>query len=500
MKKQLGALCLVAVFAMSPPPAVHAGSDSVSLTLKEAIRLAAENNLDVRAEMYTPAQDEADIQRNQAIYDPIFSAAAAFSDTTAGSTALFGPDPIRGQSWQLSSEISQLFQSGAVASLGFDTGLFTNNSQSLINNYWQSSLGVSVRQPLLKNFGRENTEAGITISRLVKSASLERFTYRLLTTVAKVRSEYFTLYSLREQREVRKVSLALAQKILAETKTRVAAGVLPAMEILNAEYGVATREKELLEAERQVLDQSDTLGVLIQFHGQGEIEPVDEPRHAPLEVDAEQAIKQALAAPVVRAQKKILEINKLQSRIYDNKTKPDLSLVASNTMGGLDANYGRDLEKVGSLGYPTWGVGLNLSYPLGNGAAENDYRRSLLKSEQTSLQIRGLEEQLANEVKAAIRAMETGIKQIAVAERGIAYAEERLNSFIRKSEVGIATTKEVLEVENDLALARSNRISAVVGHDLAITRLWEVTGELLEREKIEVDTNAVDDLYRKSAR
>jgi hypothetical protein len=58
----------------------------------------------------------------------------------------------------------------------------------------------------------------------------------------------------------------------------------------------------------------------------------------------------------------------------------------------------------------------------------------------------------------------------------------------------------VLEVENDLAQAKNNRIAAVVNYDLAITRLWSVTGELLAKERVRVDEGAADDLYLKSAR
>ena len=76
-----------------------------------------------------------------------------------------------------------------------------------------------------------------------------------------------------------------------------------------------------------------------------------------------------------------------------------------------------------------------------------------------------------------------------------AFAEERLRAFIRKNEVGLATTKDVLDVENDLATAKSNQISAVVGYNNAITRLWQVTGELLEREGIHVVEADVDKLY-----
>jgi len=82
-----------------------------------------------------------------------------------------------------------------------------------------------------------------------------------------------------------------------------------------------------------------------------------------------------------------------------------------------------------------------------------------------------------------------------VTDRGRAFAEERLRAFIRKNEVGLATTKEVLDVENDLAVSKSNQIKAVVGYANALTRYWQVTGELLEREGIRVVEGDADKLY-----
>jgi outer membrane protein TolC len=138
---------------------------------------------------------------------------------------------------------------------------------------------------------------------------------------------------------------------------------------------------------------------------------------------------------------------------------------------------------------------LNFTYPLGNGTAENEYRKSRLKTEQTALQIRSLEEGAANEVRATIRAITAGFKQMEVADRGRTFAEERLRAFIRKNEVGLATTKDVLDVENDLATSKSNQIKAVVDYANALTLYWQKTGELLEREGVRIVEGDADKLY-----
>ena len=468
------------------PVTVYSAETPLSLSLNEAIRMAVEKNLDVRAELYNPAQFEADINRNRSIYDPLLNLQTSYTD----SDSAIGPV---GQSLMLNSSISQLFWTGGTAALSFNN---TNSNTVTPSTNWLTGLGVSISQPLLKNVGREATEIAINVSRYSKFASLEHFNSLLLTTVAKVRTEYFKLYSLREERDVKKVSLELARKILSETQGRVKAGVLPAMEVFNAEFGVATREKELIDAELAVSNQVDVLRLLLQMDTNGgDLQTVDLPPRERYDVIESEAIQKALNRPDIREQKRNLELNELLTRNLSQKTRPDLSLTASAQLTGLDSAYQRNINQVLASDYPVWSIGLNFSYPLGNRAAENDYRRSRLITEQISLKLRNLEETSANEVRAAIRGIEAGYKQIEVTDRGARFAEERLRSFIRKNEVGLATNKDVLDVENDLDVSKSNQITAVVGYANALTTYWQVTGELLEREGVRVVESDADKLY-----
>jgi outer membrane protein TolC len=484
-------ICYLSVFTQS----VYAEPASKLLSLSEAISKAVEKNLDVRAEYYNPAQFEADINRNRAIYDPLLSVQTAYSDSSSAQLASIGTSG-NTEAFTFNSSISQLFQSGGTLAFNFNNSRNTSDSTTTLPHYWQSGVGLSFSQPLLKNMGQEVTEANIRISQISKYASLERLKTKLLSTVAQVRNEYFKLYTLREALAVKKVSLELARKILNETKTKVAAGVLPAMEILNADFGFVTREKDLIDAEKAVSDQADLLRLLLQLDPQVDIQIKDLPSrelYTPLD---DVAISRALSSrPELLEQKRNLELVELQTRVLNNKTKPDLSLNASANLNGVDNRYPQNLEKIGGFDYPGWSIGLMFSYPLGNNAAENDLRKNRLKGEQTALQIKSLEQSIKNDVRSATRSISSGYKQIEVADRGAAFAEERLRAFIRKNEVGLATTKDVLDVENDLVVAKNSQISAVTEYNNAITKLWQTTGELLERQGIRLDENEVNRIY-----
>jgi len=474
-------------------------AETVRLTMADAVKMAVERNLDLRVEQYNPAQQEAEYQKSQGIYNPVLNLLVNYNETTSYSTN-FISNKFFNQTTQLNAGVSQLLSTGATATLGFNNSYTSSDLISTsagLASYWQSGLGLTLNQPLLKNFGRETTELTIDTARLGKEASLEKLQTRLISLVAQIRTEYYKLYSLKEELEVRKASLELSRRVLNDTQARVKAGIMPAMETLNAEFGMASREKELIDAERAVRDQVDLLGQLLQMPSGREFEIVEIPAKAHYVVSVQAEIKQALLnRPELKELRRNLELLELQARVAGNKTRPDLLLSASAATAGLGDTYPRDMDRLSSGNYPSWGIGLTFSYPLGNQAAKNEYSKNRLKVEQAALQIRNQEELIANDVRAAARAIVSNFKQLDVADRGRTFAEERLRAFVRKAEVGLATMKDVLDVENDLATAKNNQIKAQVAYANAITQLWRVTGDILTKEQIRLQPFDPATLYK----
>ncbi len=477
-----------------------AQEEGLRLSVKEAIKLAVEKNLDVRAALYTPASAEADIYKYLGIYTPLLSLEANYQDSatlSANRLVTGGQQVSRQRSTTYNAGLSQLIPFGGTLGAAFDNSW--NHQNFGINNYFQSDFTLTFTQPLLRNFGRENTEINIDVARFNKEGALEQFKSKLLDIVSQVKSQYNQLYNLRENVEVKRASLKLSETILTNTRAQVKAGVLPAMEIINAEFGVATQQKALIDAERAVKDQVDSLRVLLQLQDTTEIIPTDAPYKDQYLVDDAKAIQLALATrPDLRQQRVTLKTSELQSRVARNQTLPQLDFNGSAAFTGLASDYRRDLERVGSGRYPVWGAGLKLTYPIGNDAAKNDYIKSKILVEQNKTQLKSLEDSIGRDVRIAARAVRSGYLQLDVTARGRSYAEEVLNAYIKKQKVGLATTKDVLDELNNLVTAQGNEIQAVTDYNNAIVTLWKTTGELLEREGITLGPKEAESLYEKN--
>jgi len=347
----------VLVFCLGATHAT-AADGPVRLSLKEAIRSAVEKNLDVQAELYNPAIAEAEVRQSRGIYDTRLTMLTSYQDSTT-QPVNFVVSGSEQRIFEANPGVSQLVPIGGTLGLTFNNTFNNNNFPTSRNNYWQSAVTLSLTQPLLKNFGRDTTELAINIASSNKEGSLDRFKTRLIETIFQVRNEYYRLYTLREELEVAKTSLQLAQKILSDTQARVKAGVLPAMEILNAEFGVAAREKDLIDAEKAVKDQEDVLRVLLQMPDVAEIIPIDTPSRDRYSVNGDEAIQRALAIrPELAEQRTNLRINELETRATRNRTLPELNLSTSVALTGLDRRYDETMDQIGTTNFPVWFVGL----------------------------------------------------------------------------------------------------------------------------------------------
>jgi len=481
---------------------VSAESAGMQLSLKEAVKLALERNLDLKAELYNAAQAEADIRKNRSIYETHVTLDSSYQDSkrySPNASAVGLSDKYDQSTFTITPGGYQLLPTGGTVGLAYQNTKETNSTTgtTALGSYWTSSLGLTLSQPLLKNFGRDATELNIKVAEVSKTTSLSQLKSRILTTVAQVRTEYFRLVGYREDLESRKASLELARKVLSETDARVNAGVLPAMEILNAQFGVASREKELIDAERAVSDQVDILSQLILLEKVTDIVPSDKADRATIVMIEEDAINKAISIrPEFDELKGQLQSYELQAAVARSQTLPSLNLISSVALTGLDKDYDRNNERLGSFDYPAWSVGVQFDYPLGNQAAESDYVKSRLKVEQVKVQLENLRSTIENEVKIAIRGVNSSYKQLDVADRGRLFADERVKAYMKKVEVGLATTKDLLDVENDLVAARTNQIKAEALYAISLNQYWKSTGELLEREGIHIDADKSDALYK----
>ncbi|MGE4578618.1 MAG: TolC family protein [Desulfuromonadales bacterium] len=483
----------VILIALAVLPGDVWAAPSRSLDLAQAQRLAIERNLDLKAQQLQHRASRALELKGFGLYDP--RAELSYTEGQGQEPLnLFYTPSFRGAESryrQLSFSLLQKLPTGADVGLIYTSRRQDDEPAGAINPAFTGEAALTLRQPLLKNFGLLPTEQAIILAARERETSLTDLLLKASHLVAQVRDTYFQALGVRETLHTREASVALARRILAENKARVEAEVLPQHEILEAEVGLNVRERELLEAQQAYRDALDELAVLVAADASPEL--AETPLSVPaLAVDEEEGYRQALRRrPEIQRHLRQLEKLELEHTLAKNQQLPAVDLVASYGYKSLGDSFADSHDEMASGDFENWEVGLTLSYPLGNRAARYEAHRSALLRKSQAALLAQKKQEVRREIRQAARTLEVSRKKIEVTELGKALAEEKLSILLKRQEVGLATTRDVLEGEEDLSLAHTEHTLALVDYNQSVTEYLRVTGMLLESQGIYV--SAVED-------
>jgi outer membrane protein TolC len=109
-----------------------------------------------------------------------------------------------------------------------------------------------------------------------------------------------------------------------------------------------------------------------------------------------------------------------------------------------------------------------------------DARRTESFSQLRQEQIRtaDLRQQVELDIRLALDNLRSAEEQLKVSEEGLAQAGREVEQAQRRYDAGVANSLEPIDAQTRLARARDNRISALLGYNLARVSLGQATGAI----------------------
>lgn len=451
------------------------------LSLNEAINLVLQNNLEISIEQYNPEIKKEEIKNAESAFDStISSGGTQVLKETESESAATGTTGIE-------AGIGKRFQTGG----SYEFAL--KSSRSTFDNFddmYSTGIALTLNHALLKNRGTDVNTSAIRIAQKNRESSISELRAKVIEIVSDLKNTYWRLVYALGDLEVKRLSLQLAYDLVKINEAQVNVGTLAPIEVLQARASAASREVEIINAEKTVRDVEDSLKRLLNISEtdpiwNAAIIPTDSPVATRQAVSLEQNIQAALANREELFQlQKALEIQEISLSAADNQLKPTLNAFSTFDLSGQDDALGGSFSEFSEFNEASVTIGLQFEYPLGNRAAKTSYNKTRLGIDQTRLSIQNLEQAISVQVRQAVRAVETSYKLVEATRVAQQLAEEQLDAEQKKFNEGLSTNFQVLNYQEQLASAQSSYTQAITGYNQALVALEQLTGMTLQRHSI----------------
>jgi outer membrane protein TolC len=184
-------------------------------------------------------------------FDPILTFRGNVDHTTVQETNQFlqGTPTLKTNTIQGLANYSQYFPLGTNISAQYLGQRITSNSPyNAINPDLYSNFSVQITQPVLAGFGRSTNERFIRIARRNAQITDLAFTAQVIATVTQVETIYWDLVGAYLDEQISDRSLGFAQQTLDVDQKQLDLKAIPAMQVMTDQSAVATAEGNLTVA------------------------------------------------------------------------------------------------------------------------------------------------------------------------------------------------------------------------------------------------------------
>ena len=534
----------------SPERVGVSSADQVPLTLEQAIGMSLASNNDISASRIDVEMTRLDLQAARGAYDPRLSSESYFEhrDTPVASVIGGGAN---GKVVQ--SEINgSLRFSGATPFFGGSYQIDLSSSRQTTTNLFSSlspqfpsALSLSYTQPLWRGLRNDDMRRRIEIAKKNLALSDSQFRQRAIDVITRVEQAYWDLVFALRDLQVQLDAVKQAQTQVESNRRKVDQGVLAPIDVVAADTQVATFEQNVYTAQEGVTRAENTLKTLILPDRGADlwsrallpVSPVTlEPPSAPLD----RAIAVALAnRPELEQLTTSAGINDINTRFYEDQTKPQIDLVGAYTSLGLAGEVanrgpnpftasslavqdrvnqlsrlaglpdlppqtpstlpgfliggaGQSVENLLGLNFPAARVGVRFSLPVGNRTAEANLGRSIAEGRRIKTQREQAEQLIEADVRNTMQAVRSAEARLAAAASARSSSEQQYESEKRRFDAGMSTVFLVLQRQTDLVAARGRELLAQTVLNKAIADYQRATGTTLEVNQVTIRTDGRD--------
>lgn len=473
------------------------------IDLRQAVLRAARRNLEAQRSRFLPAIGEARTLAARAAFDWVFFTNLDWTARDQPQVQPFvgavrvGVGTRQDQAVGYETGIRKRLTSGGTLSISQgqtytdDRSPGTSLSPDPSN---RTFLDVSWSQPLLRGGGSEVALAPVRLAENTERGAIQEYKRTLIDTITATERAYWRLVQAYRELRIRTRVLERGIETRDVLASRMTFDVKPA-EYSDAVATVERRRGDVIQAENSLRLRSDLLKALINddeltVGSEVLLLPTDEAADAPIRFSLLDSVTTAMRRrPEVQQALLAIDDASIRQALADNARLPLLDVAFRSRFHGLDEDVGESYEQVSEARFVDFILSAVFEQPIGNRAAEAEYRAAQLERMRATVEYRRVLQQVVLEVKAALRNVATNYQLIEQTRASRLAATENLRTLLVLEQTIQALTPDFLDLkfrrQDALAQAESAELEALINYQIALADLAAATGEALDRNRID---------------
>ncbi len=505
------------------------------LTLKEAIYIAIQNNPALKASQLDPVASMETVRESNGTFDPNLTAQGDIEKTVVPVTSALQTG---GGTAFVQKFYDWNFAINKVSAVTNGTwGVTFNNDRSLsnsefagVNPSYEPTLALSLSQPLLQNFGWQFATINVRIAESGQKQAQWTYGQALQDFVQKIGGDYWNVVLSEENLEVARAAMRFNVDLVRQNMISVKVGTLAPIDLQEAQSAAATAEANVYTAEANLKNSRTQIRQDVMLNPYGtflpeEIQPLTRPNpQEQVGVDEEKALELAVQyVPSLGSMREAIRDALLQVKFSENQVLPQLNLGAQFGLtstagttpcqvqlgGGTGGNcetanvrppavptpgngnrlpfggiYGDSLDRLWGFSYYNYAAVLTFQMPLDNAVPRAALAQARVLYEQQRVLYRAALSQMVVNVESSIANLYADYKRASATASATYYARESLHDEQIRFRVGLATTHDLLQFQEEEVSAEGNQVQAEVDLENAKLALAHSDGTLLQEFNI----------------
>ncbi len=508
-------------------------TEARSLTLKEAIYIALRNNPALASAQLDPVAAVETIRQANGTFDPNMTAQGDVIKSTTPTTSSLqtgGGDAFTQKYYDWNFGVNKVSAiTNGTFGVTFDNDRTLNNSAFTgVNPSYTPNLALSLSQPLLQNFGWQFATINVRIAESGQKQAQWNYGQTLQDFVLKIGAEYWQVVLSEENLEVARAALRFNEDLVRQNAISVKVGTLAPIDLQEAQSAAATAEANVYTAEANLRNARIQLREDVMLNPYGtfipqDLEPITRPNPSEIiAADEERALELAVQyRPSLGGLREAIRNSLLQVKFAENQVLPQLNLGTqigiSSTAGytpclenfnqtnpgncsvtnpnppppsfngtrlPFGGIYGDALNRLWSFGFYNYAAVLTFSLPIANAVARSALAQARILYEQQRLNYRSSLSTTVVDVQSSLANLYADQKRAAATAQATYYARQSLHDEEVRFRVGMATTHDLLQFQEEEVNAEGNQVQAETDLENAKLALYHSEGTLLQQFQV----------------